>query len=121
MDEILKVPNCSGGERSASSRSVYDKFSVHVRELSSLGVASDQYGGLLILVIMAKLPNEIRVRIARETKTSAVWKIDELLDVTKEEVEAREVGENRRATEDRSLKVTAHRHRNVRHYTTTST
>lgn len=43
---------------------------MHVRGLSSLGIASDEYGGLLIPVIMAKLPSEIRVRIARETKGS---------------------------------------------------
>ena len=49
------------------------KSGVHVRGLSSLGVNSDQYGDLLISVIMSKLPEEICVRVARET-TSAVWK-----------------------------------------------
>ena len=70
MDELLKIPNCSGTERSTSLRFAYDQIRVHVRGLSSLGVASDQYGGLLIPVIMAKLPSEIRVRVARETKSS---------------------------------------------------
>ena len=103
MEELLKLPSCSTSERSNSLRFVYDKISVHIRGLSSLGVASDQYGGLLIPVVMSKLPNEIRVRIARET-TSAVWKIEELMDVIKREVEAIEVSENVKITDDRNQK-----------------
>ena len=38
---------------------------------------------------MSKLPKEICVRVAREA-TSAVWKIEELLEIIKQEVEARE-------------------------------
>ena len=67
MDELLKLPNCLGTERSTSLRNVSDKISVHVRELASLGVSSEQYGGLLIPVIMAKLPGEGSVRIASES------------------------------------------------------
>ena len=70
MDELLKIPNCSGTKHSTSLRFIHDQISVHVRGLSSLGIASDEYGGLLIPVIMAKLPSEIRVHIARETKSS---------------------------------------------------
>ena len=87
MEELLKLPNCSQTKHSTSLRFVYDKVSVHVRGLSALGVNSDQYGGLLIPVIMPKLLEEIRVRVARET-TSAVWKIEELLEIIKQEVEA---------------------------------
>ena len=43
MEELLKLPSCSTSERSNSLRFVYDKISVHIRGLSSLGVASDQY------------------------------------------------------------------------------
>ena len=100
MDELLKIPNCSGTERSTSLRFVYDQISVHVRGLASLGIASDEYGGLLIPVIMAKLPSEIRVRIARETKSS-VWKMDGILEIIKQEVEAREMSEGVKAQEER--------------------
>ena len=54
---------------------------------------------------MGKLPSEIRLRIARETKSS-VWKIDELLDVIKKEVEARELSEFVRASEEKGSKPT---------------
>lgn len=103
MEELLKLPNCSSSERSTSLRFIYDKVSVHVRGLSSLGVASDQYGGLLIPVIMSKLPNEVRMRIARET-TGSVWKIDKLMEVIKREVEAREISESVKINEERTPK-----------------
>ena len=91
MDTLLKVQGCNG-DQPATLRLVYDRINVHVTGLHSLGVCSDQYGSLLIPVIMLKLPNDIRLRIARET-TSEIWKIDELLDVIKTEVEAREASE----------------------------
>ena len=91
MDQFLKVSPCSN-DRPASLRYVYDQICVHSRGLASLGVTSDQYGSLLIPVIMSKLPTEIRLQIARNSKDS-VWKIAELLNVIKIEVEARETSE----------------------------
>ena len=49
---------------------------------------------------MSKLPSEIRLQIARNSKDS-VWKIDELLSVIKIEVEAREASEMTKTSEDR--------------------
>ena len=74
-------------------RFVYDKVSVHVRGLESLGVNSEQYGSLLIPVIMAKLPADVRVQIARGT-TQDVWKIGDLLNIILKEVEAREISDS---------------------------
>ena len=81
MDQLLKVSPCSN-DRPASLRYVYDQICVHSRGLASLGVTSDQYGSLLIPVIMSKLPSEIRLQIARNSKDS-VWKMEELLNVIK--------------------------------------
>lgn len=92
MEEILKLQPCLT-DRPSSLRFLYDKLSVHVRGLSSLGVSSQEYGSLLIPIIMSKLPNEIRLEIARKS-TDEVWKIDELLDTIKGEVEAREASES---------------------------
>ena len=92
MDELLKLPTCSGSKAS-SLRSIYDKVSVNVRGLEAVGVKADQYGSLLIPVIMSKLPEEVRIQIARNTSKD-VWEIGELLNVIQKEVEAREVCEN---------------------------
>ena len=113
MEELYKLGSCSTSERSNSLRFVYDKISVHIHGLSLLGVASDQYNGLLIPVIMSKLPNEVQVRIARETK-GTVWKIEELMDVIKREVEAREVSESVKITEERNQTPPLCQHKNLK-------
>ena len=48
---------------------------MNVRGLSALGVGAEQYGSLLIPIIMAKLPNNVKLHIARETQED-VWKIE---------------------------------------------
>ena len=92
VDEILKITGCVN-DRSNSLRFVFDKINVHVRGLASLGVASKQYGSLLIPIIMSKLPNEVRLRIAREAQEE-VWKVEDLLKIIQAKVEAREASEN---------------------------
>ncbi len=96
MDELLKIQGCNDADRHNSLRYVYDKITVHIRGLASLGVDSKQYGSLLIPVVMAKIPSELRLRIARVAKGS-VWKIDELLEVIQQEVEAKEISERVKA------------------------
>ena len=95
MDQILQIPACSEG-RTGQLRFIFDKISVHVRGLASLGIAADQYGSLLIPVIMSNLPSEIRLLVARKA-TYNVWKIDDLLKTIKSEVEAREMSEMARS------------------------
>ena len=58
MDKLLKLPSCSGGTAS-SLRLIYDKVSVNVRGLEAIGVKAEQYGSLLIPVIMSKLPSDV--------------------------------------------------------------
>jgi hypothetical protein len=86
MDKLLKLPSCSGGTAS-SLRLIYDKVSVNVEGLEAIGVKAEQYGSLLIPVIMSKMPSDVRIQIARNT-TKDVWDIRELLDVIQKEVEA---------------------------------
>ena len=90
MEEILKLqPSLT--DCPSSLHFLYDKLSVHVQGLSSLGVSSQECGSLLIPIIMSKLSNEIRLKSAWKS-TNEVWKIDELLDTIKE-VEACEASE----------------------------
>ena len=91
MEELVKIPSCTN-DRPQSLRYVYDQITVHIRGLATLGIGSTQYGSLLIPIIMSKLPGEIRLRVARETKDD-VWSLDDLMDVIRVEVEAREASE----------------------------
>ena len=67
MDELSKIAPCAN-DKPNHLRFVYDKISVDVRGLEALGVTAEQYGSLLIPVIMSKLPSEIRLEIARKTE-----------------------------------------------------
>ncbi|XP_068757562.1 uncharacterized protein [Montipora capricornis] len=89
MDEVIKLQP-GHNDRPASLRYLYDRISVHVRGLASLGISTEQYGSLLIPVVMSKLPNEIRLEVARNS-TNEIWKF---LQMIKKEVEARETSEH---------------------------
>lgn len=95
MDEMLKITGCIN-DNASQLRAVYDRISINIRGLESLGVSSNQYGSLLIPVIMSKMPPEIRVQIARSTARE-VWDMSELLDVIRQEVEARELSDGVKA------------------------
>ena len=99
MDELLKLQVCN--DRVNSLRLFYDKVSVHVRGLQSLGVSSEQYGSLLIPIIMSKLPNDIRIQITRKVNDET-WKIDELLQAIKREIEVREASERIKTNDNKS-------------------
>lgn len=57
-----------------------------------MGIGTEQYGSLLIPIIMTKLPQELRLHIAWETDRD-VWQMDKLMAVINKEVEAWEATE----------------------------
>ena len=67
--------------------------------MESLGVTANQYGSLLIPVIMAKLPNEIKLQVARNT-ADEVWEMSTILEILLKEVDTREVNEMVKASTD---------------------
>ena len=71
-----------------------------MRGLESLGVDSEKYGSLFIPIIMARLPSEISLQIARLT-SQEIWVIDDVLNVIQKEVEARELSGNARVKDGR--------------------
>ena len=58
MEELLKLPAFTN-DKPSSLRYIFDKVNVHIRGLASMGVASKDYGSLLIPVIMTKLPSDL--------------------------------------------------------------
>ena len=95
MDELLKISTCPT-DKPYQLRYLYDKLNVNIRGLEALGVKASQYESLLIPIIMAKLPPEIRVHVAQNT-TEDVWDIESILNVIQNEIEAREIGEKIKA------------------------
>lgn len=78
MDELVKIP-CCVLDQLQFLRLVYDQITVHIRGLTALGVCSNQYSSLLIPIITSKLPSEVQLRIACETKKD-VWEIEALME-----------------------------------------
>ena len=112
MDELLKLSACQSVDRIGHLRYIFDQLNIHVHVLEALGVNSQQYGSLLIPIVMSKVPAEIRLIVARKTEHK-VWELQEILETLKAEVEARELsirvktnenfvpGENRKPISDR--------------------
>ncbi len=105
MQELLNLQSFAN-EKAVNLRSIYDNILVHVRGLESLGVSSEKYGSLLIPVIMARMPAEVTLQVARKTSQD-IWEIDEIMEIIRAEIEAREVIEKihvRNKTGDRMAK-----------------
>ena len=101
MDDLLKLPVCTE-DKSSQLRLIYNRVFANVRGLESLGINATQYGSFLIPVIMSKLPAEVRLQIAR-VSVKDVWEVEELLTVIKAEVEAREISDAVKVTEQKPI------------------
>ena len=99
MDELLRIQGFIG-DHPSSLCLIFDKIMVQVSGLELLGITSAQYGSLLIPVIMSKFPNKIRVRVVRQTNKD-VWDINHLLQIIRQEVEARETSEETQVNPNR--------------------
>ena len=88
MEELLlRLPDCTL-DKPSSSRNLYNKLNAHIRRLTHFGMDLKDYRGLLISVVMSKMPDDVRLHIARENK-GEIWKMDKLLEMIRVEVEAR--------------------------------
>ena len=56
-------------------------------------MSAEKYGGLLVLVVMSRMPRTITLQIARLMKED-VWPIDEILEVVRKEIESREISDS---------------------------
>ncbi|MCP4479237.1 MAG: DUF1759 domain-containing protein, partial [Planctomycetaceae bacterium] len=90
MQSLLKLQSLPN-QNTEHLRKIYDEINVHVRGLQSLGMPSESYGSLLIPLIMARMPKEIAIQVARKT-SEGIWKIEEILQILEKEIEAREIG-----------------------------
>ena len=89
MDTLLQIVPVKTGTDVKLLRAIYDKIEINVRGLQSLGIKPDQYGCLLVPVIMSKVPEDIRLIILRQF-SSENWTFEVLLKCFKQELEARE-------------------------------
>ena len=73
MNTIMKLPIVSSFEDLKSLRSLYDKTETVVRGLRSIGTEPSSYGTFITPVLMAKIPEELRVTISRNLSDLRGW------------------------------------------------
>ena len=86
---MLKLNSVSTMADVKKIRQIYDQVEIHVCGLQAQGVDSAQYGTLLIPIMMAKIPEDLRLIFSRQF-CGDNWNLDELLKAFKTELEARE-------------------------------
>ena len=79
MQELLKLQS-HPNDNIAQIRAMYDNIVVQVRGLESLGITSENYGPLLIALIMTRLPEDIQLQVSRISSMS-IWKINEVMNI----------------------------------------
>lgn len=113
MDSLLKIKSVSSSTDVAKLRQMYDKIETHVRGLQALQVPTESYGSLLIPVLMNKIPDDIRILVARQIKDGE-WSLDEILRLLGDEIKNRERCEGIKAidiSENREKNNASHRFR----------
>ena len=89
MEKLLKLSSVSNARDTKQLQNVYDVSEANIRSLKTLGIKSEQYGSLLVPVMLNKLPQELRLVISRKFERD-LWDFDLFIQVFREEPEARE-------------------------------
>ena len=89
MESLTNLPQVSSEKDLKNLRKLYDDLEVNIRSLKCLEVDLNQYGALLMPMVMKKIPEEIRLLITRKISKDE-WRLERVLDVFKSELEARE-------------------------------
>jgi len=87
MHNLLRIKPVTRDRDVKGLRILYDSIETQARSLQSLGIDSKNYGALLAPVIMEKVPHFIRLIINRTVKE---WDLELMLNVLREELQARE-------------------------------
>ena len=88
MNVLLKLPKLNNDSVSRLS-SFYNKIESNICSLLTMGLNPSHYGPLLIPAILERLPDAVKLLTTRKLGKSD-WKILELVECIKEEVDARE-------------------------------
>ncbi len=86
MEELLNLPAVSDIHQVSKIRQLCDSIETHIRIIRNLGINSNSYGSFLLPLIVSKLPEEMRLIVARNLDKNE-WNIDKLLCKFKLELE----------------------------------
>ena len=90
MQKFVQIPEIQYSNDIKRLRFLCDSVETSVRNLKSLQVETSSYGSLLVPLLNEKLPNDLRVVIARNFENN-IWTLDEMLNLLKTEIQAKEL------------------------------
>ena len=88
METLLSIEAVTSEQNVRGLRQLHDDVESHIRGLKSLGVAPESYGALLSLVLLKKLPPELRLIVTRKV-TDSTLNVDSLLKTVEDKLIAR--------------------------------
>ena len=89
MDALLTMSAVSSHLDIKGLRKLHTTVETHIRGLRALGVSAESYGGLLVSLLVNKLPPEIRLIVTRMSATGT-WNLIDVMSILEQEVDARE-------------------------------
>ena len=87
--KLLKLEKVFNSQNIKELRNLYDRVESHIRSLLTAGIPQENYGPLLIPIVLEKLPDDIKLELSRKSGTER-WKTDEFLEILEERIVARE-------------------------------
>ena len=89
MHTLLNMDTISSDRNLKDLRQLYDNTDSHVHSLKSLGIEAASYGAFLSLILLAKLPPELKLIVSRKVSDSNL-DMDALLSTFEGKLTARE-------------------------------
>ena len=88
IEMLMQLPKLNNSRDLKQLRQLLDKTEAATRSLQEIGVSSETFGTFLTPVIMAKIPQEVRLISSR--RMSDEWDLDTVVKPIAEELQIRE-------------------------------
>ena len=80
MEKLCNLEKVSSSSNTKDLRILYDRVEANMRSLQSLGINARNYGSLLVPILLARLPEDIRLIVSRACSSEdRAWELDDLL------------------------------------------
>ena len=91
MDQLLSIKPILNLHDAQKLRETFDKIELNVRNLKRLNADPQQYGSVLVSIIMSKLPIEIGLLISRPMPLNREWDVEITMNHFQRESGSREM------------------------------
>ncbi|GFU47605.1 DUF1758 domain-containing protein [Trichonephila clavipes] len=90
MNKLLEIEPVKSSSNLKRLRELHDESKINIRNLDSMGIASGNYGHLLIPILLKQLPHDLVVEFHRQKDYKNIGDVKELMKFIKFEIESHE-------------------------------